>query len=69
MTDSNIGEDAVAVAEILAALTKAAHDFAQRADTSAEYQLGAADAFERAETVIRDLAGWPVDPEPIIDEL
>lgn len=69
MTDSNIGEDAVAVAEILAALTKAAHDFAQRTDTSAEYQLGAADAFELTQNMIRELAGWPVDAEPIIDEL
>ena len=61
MTDSNIGADTVAVAEIVAALARTAHDFAQRADTSAEYQLGAADAFEQALAVLRELAGWPVE--------
>ena len=69
MTESNIGDDSVDVATLLGALTAAAHEIARKPNQSAEYHAGAADAFAKAEAVVREQAGWPVETEPLIDEL
>ncbi|MGH3518219.1 MAG: hypothetical protein ACRDQ7_12535 [Haloechinothrix sp.] len=65
-----MGADTVDVATLLASLARAElrareHD---SGETSADYRAGAADAYADMQTLVREQAGWPLEPASVIDQ-
>ncbi|WP_153029578.1 hypothetical protein [Amycolatopsis sp. YIM 10] len=64
MTGPNVGEPQVDVTELLAALAAAERTSLDSAEGQARpvaYRAGLVDGYAEAQTVVRKLAGWPIE--------